>query len=144
MTGIRSWMSATNSFASVVITRKSPNPLAGSRLFPVLPNAGDPERRAILHGDGVGLLRPLSLDRLPLEKAIHRHNAAPVTVGVPECRQLVHGLAFRVDRLAASGRVLAPTRDQAPMQRVQGHIAGLVITPDGEQLLARRSIPSRR
>src|SRR5438094_6789875 len=53
---------------------KRPNPFAGSGFFPVLPNAGDTEWRAIFHCDGVGLLCLLTLDRLPLKEAVYRHN----------------------------------------------------------------------
>ena len=44
--------------------RKSPNPFARSRLFPILPNSRKTERCAVLHRNSVGLLRPLTLDRL--------------------------------------------------------------------------------
>src|SRR5437660_1722047 len=76
--------------------RKGPNPFARSRLFPVLPNAGDAERCAIFHGDRVGLLRPLALDRLPLEEAVHRHDAAALAVGIPKGRQVPDGLALGI------------------------------------------------
>ena len=63
--------------------RKRADPLARTRLLPVLPNAGDPEWRAVLHGDGIGLLCLLSLDRfdeLPIKYALgriaNRRNAA--------------------------------------------------------------------
>ena len=107
--------------------------------MPAMPNGV-----AVLHGDGVGLLRLLPLDGLPLEEAVHRHDAAPLAVGVPEGRQVAHGLALGVDRLAAARRVLAPIWDQAPAQRVQRHLAGLVIAPDYQQLLAGRGVPARR
>src|SRR6516165_11569668 len=37
-------------------------------LFPVLPKTCNAERRAILHGNGIGLLGLLAFDRLPLEE----------------------------------------------------------------------------
>src|SRR5262249_45975273 len=91
--------------------RKRSNPLAGPRLFPVLPNSGDSERFTGLHRNGIRLLGPLPLNRLPLEKAVHRHDAASLSIGVPECGEPVNGLALGVDWLAASGWVLAPIRN---------------------------------
>src|SRR5215204_952591 len=41
------------------------DPLAGGRILPVLPKASEAERRAVLHGDGVGLLYLRALDRHP-------------------------------------------------------------------------------
>jgi hypothetical protein len=49
---------------------KCPNPLARGWFSPVLPDAGDAERRAVLYRNRVGLFRPLALDRLPFEEAI--------------------------------------------------------------------------
>jgi hypothetical protein len=57
--------------------RESANPLARGRFFPVLPDATNPERSAVLHGDGVRLLGFLPFDGLPFEEAIHWNNAAP-------------------------------------------------------------------
>src|SRR5262249_18328454 len=84
--------------------RKRPNPLAGRRLFPVLPYPADAEWRAVLHGYGVRLLCSLSLDRLPLEESVHRHDAAAFAVRVPERRQRRDSLAFGVDRLVEARR----------------------------------------
>jgi hypothetical protein len=58
----------------------------------------------------VGLLRPLAL---PLEEAVHRHDAAALAVGIPKGRQVPDGLALGVDRLSTTLRVIAPMRDQA-------------------------------
>src|SRR5262249_57608670 len=52
--------------------------------------------------------------------------------------------ALGVDGLAPARRVLAPVRDKTPAQRVQRHLAGLVIAADDQQLLAGRSVPARR
>src|SRR5262249_13631704 len=111
---------------------------------PVLPNAADAERFTGLHRNGIRLLGLLSLNRLPLEKAVHRHDAAPLAVGVPERREPVNGLALGVDWLAASGWVLAPIRNQAPAQWIDREFAGRVIPPDDPQLLARGGIPAWR
>jgi hypothetical protein len=47
-----------------------------SGVLPVLPNTSNAKRRAVFHGDRVGLLRLLPLDRLPLEEAIYRDDTA--------------------------------------------------------------------
>src|SRR5215475_10678321 len=123
---------------------KSPNPFARKRLLPVLPDAGDAEWRAVLHSDSVGLFCLLPLDRLPLEEAVHRHNAAAPAVRISKRRQISHGLVFGVDRLSTTCWVLAPIRDQAPAQRVERYLAGLVIAADDQQFLTRRSVPPGR
>jgi hypothetical protein len=51
---------------------------------------------------------------------------------------------YRVPRLPAALRVLAPIRDQAPAQRIKGDLSGLVIGPDYQQVLARCAVPARR
>src|SRR5262249_13364915 len=42
------------------------------------------------------------------------------------------GLVLSIDRFAATCRVLAPIRDEAPAQRVQRHLASLMIATDDE------------
>jgi hypothetical protein len=76
---MRSWI-----FESAVMDCKRPNPLTREWLLPILPNAGDPEWRSVLHGDGVGLPGPLSLDGLPLEEAVHRKDASSLSDMPPE------------------------------------------------------------
>ncbi len=61
-----------------------PHPFTSSRVAPVFPQPGDPERRAVLHGNDIGLLAALA--RLPLVKAVNRKNAAAGSVSVAECR----------------------------------------------------------
>jgi hypothetical protein len=121
-----------------------PDRIARRRLLPVLPKTRDAERRTVLHGDGIGLLGPLSLDRIPLEKAIHRDDTTAHAVGVAERRQITHGLALGIDGLAPAGRVLASVGNKSPTQRIEGDLAGLVIAPDDQQLLARRGVPAGR
>ena len=82
--------------------RECPDPLTGCRVLPVLPYPRNPEWRTVLHGNRIGLLRPLPFDRLPLVEAVHRQNAPAQTIRVTECQQGTHGLAFGVDRLAPS------------------------------------------
>ena len=79
----------------------------------------------MFHGNGIGLLCLVPLDRLPLEEAINRHDASALAIGFVEGRQLPHRLALSVDRLAPAGRVLAPVRDQPPAQRVKRDFPGL-------------------
>src|SRR5204862_5990983 len=85
--------------------RKSAGPFTGSWVLPILPDTGNAERCAIFHGDCVRLLCFLALDRLPLEEAVDRHDAAAPAVGIAKARQVPHGLAFGVDGLAAARRV---------------------------------------
>ena len=124
--------------------RKGTYPLTCARLFPVLPKTCNAERRAILHGNSIGLLGLLAFDRLPLEEPIHGHDAPAQAVCIPEGWQSGDGLALGVDRLSPSGRVRTPMRNEAPLERIERHFAGLVIAPDDKQLLARRGIPARR
>jgi hypothetical protein len=88
--------------------RESANPFAGGRFFPVLPKSANAERPAIFHGDGIGLLGFLPLDRLPLEEAVDRDDTAPPAIGISEGRETMYGLAFGVDRLAPAFRGPAP------------------------------------
>ena len=116
---MRSWISATNSFASVVITAKVRIHSPGSRFFPIFPQPAKAEGTAVLHGDGIGLLGFLPLDRLPLEEAIDRNDAAAPAIGIPEGGQIAHGLAFSIDRPSPALRVLAPIRDKTPAQGLE-------------------------
>jgi hypothetical protein len=56
-------------------------------------------------------------DRFPLEEAVNRQEAPPLTISLPERGKCADGLAFRVDWFSATLRVLAPIRDEAPAQR---------------------------
>ena len=136
-------MSATSALASVVRMAKVRihSPDAGSFQFSQMPAL---ERGASLHGDRVGLLRLLALDRLPLEKAVDRHDAAALAVGLAEGRQVARRLALGVDRFASALRIVAPVGDQSPTQRFERDLAIAVVSPDHQQLLAGRRIPSRR
>ena len=90
------------------------------------------EWRAVLHGDGIRLLRPLAFDRFPLEETVYGEDAPAQAVCIAECRQSVHRLAFGVDRLAAACWVLAPVGNEPPPQRVKRDYSSLVITPDDQ------------
>jgi hypothetical protein len=65
-------------------------------------------------------------------------------VRIPECRQIPYRLAFGIDRLTPTRRVVAPIWDQPPAQRIERDFTGLVITANDEQFLAWRGIPPRR
>jgi hypothetical protein len=131
ITGIRSWISAISSFAFVVMIAKvrCHSPELGSFQFsqtPVRPN-GAPS-----HRDGIGLLRLQPFDafhskKLPtstMQRLCDRH---------PKGWKISDGLAFGIDGLATAKRVFAPMRDQAPAHGIEGHLASLLVTPNGEQ-----------
>jgi hypothetical protein len=104
--------------------RESANPLARSRFFPVLPEPANAKRPAVLHGDGIGLLSFLALDRLPLEEAVDRDDTAPPAIRVAEARQIADGLALSVDRLAPAFRVAAPIGNKTPAQGLEAMTSG--------------------
>src|SRR5262249_59897287 len=101
-----------------------------------------PEWQAVFHCDGVGLLRLLPFDRFPFKETVHRHDAAALAVRIPKRRQIPHSLILRIDRLAATRRVLTPIRDQTPAERIERDFAGLMIAADDEPVLAWGNIPS--
>src|SRR6185312_13321113 len=120
--------------------RESADPLTGARVLPVLPKSPEPERRAVLLGDGKGLLRLLTFDGLPLEEPVDRHDAAPAPVGVTERPKRAHRLALGVDRLAPAIGVLAPVGNYG----AERELPGVMIAPANQQLLAGRAVPARR
>jgi hypothetical protein len=83
---------------------KTPKPFAGSRLFPVLPDAGKTEGGAVLHGDGVELFRLLAVEArrcpafLPASMA---HAMAMMAVTAPGNRTV----PYRRERMAATKTV---------------------------------------
>src|SRR6266404_9906965 len=135
-------MSTTSSLASVVIIAKVRihSPEAGSFQFSQMP-----ARRA---------RHPSSLSRrgcFALWPLIAFHSKKPSTgtmqrrlIGIAERRQVPHSLALGIDRLTATCRVFAPIRNEAPAQRVERHLAGLMIAADDEQFLAGRGVPPGR
>jgi hypothetical protein len=118
-------------------------PLTCLWISPVLPQPGQTEGRAILHGDGVRLLAARASDCPPLEEAINRHDAASLGIGVAERGQAAHAFSFGVDRPASTLRGCAPMWDQAPFEQVKRALACLVVLPNDEQLLARRRLYRR-
>jgi hypothetical protein len=99
--------------------RERPGPLTGCRVLPILPQARNPQRRAVLHCSGIGLLRAPRLDRFPLVEAVHRQDASAQAVRIPECRQRAHRLTLGVNGLAPTAQVLAPVGNEAPSQRIK-------------------------
>jgi hypothetical protein len=100
--------------------------------------------RSCISANGIRLLSFLAFDGFPLEEAIDREDAAPSPICLSECWQSANGLAFGVNRLATTSRILTPARNEAPPERVERELAGLVITPDHQEVLAWRAVPARR
>ena len=48
--------------------------------LPILPEAGETERRPVLHRNRIGLLT--ALGRLPFKEALHRYDAAALAVSI--------------------------------------------------------------
>ncbi len=92
----------------------------------------------------VGLLSLLPFDRLPLEKPVDRDDAAPSAIGVAKDRQRSYRLALGVDQFAPAFRFFAPIGNETPPQGVERHLAGLMIAPNHQQVLARCAVPARR
>ena len=111
---------------------------------PALPDGGQRERLSALHGDGVGLLRPLARDLGPLEEIVDRQQAAPLGVGRAEHRRRGHALGGGVDGLELRRRLLDPVRDEPPPQPVEMALARLGVLADDPVLLARRAVVARR
>src|SRR5579862_8753359 len=121
--------------------REGANPLARGWVLPVLPKPANAEW-AVFHGDGIGLLGFLPFDRLPLEEAVNRDDAAPSAIAMPEGRQTVHGLALGVDLLSTSFWVAAPLWNKTPAQWVERCLASFMIAPDHQQ--GGRGVPFGR
>ena len=97
---------------------KGSNRFPTMRMTPVLSKPGDSEGRAILHGNGIGLLCSGSFDGSPLKEAFNGDDAAPLRVGRAEGRQLCNAFGSGIDRFAPASGVLAPMTDQPPTQQV--------------------------
>jgi hypothetical protein len=90
---MRSWMVATKVVGWNGYDRERADPLPGRRVFPIFPDPGDAEGIAVPPGDGV----PLTAVVL-LKEAVHRNDAAPLSVGVAELLVLGDGFGTRMDR----------------------------------------------
>ena len=65
---------------------KGSNRFPTMRMTPVLSKPGDSEGRAILHGNGIGLLCSGSFDGSPLKEAFNGNDAAALGIGTPKGR----------------------------------------------------------
>jgi hypothetical protein len=65
---------------------KRANPLAALRMTPIFLKSSDAEGRAVLHGNGIGLLCSGSFNGSPLKEAFNGNDAAPLRVGRAEGR----------------------------------------------------------
>src|SRR5205807_394757 len=90
------------------------------------------------------LLRPRTLDRLPLEEAVDRQQAAPIGVSTPEHRCRRHPLGCGVDGFELRGDVLDPTGDEPPGQAIKRARACLGVLTYDPVLLPRRTVVARR
>jgi hypothetical protein len=73
--------------------REGALPYLRRRIVPVLPDAGDAERTAITSGNRIP---PPA--RIFLKKAVYRHDAAPLAIGIAEPIILGDGFGGRMDR----------------------------------------------
>ena len=92
----------------------------------------------------IGLLDPRALNCAPLEEAIDRHDAASLSISVPEHGEPRDALGLGVDGPLAALRVLAPVRDQAPLDQIERALARLMVLPNDQEFLARRTIVAGR
>jgi hypothetical protein len=65
---------------------KGSNPFPTMRMTPALSKPGDSEGRAILHGNGIGLLCSGSFDGSPLKEAFNGNDAAALGIGTAKGR----------------------------------------------------------
>src|SRR5260370_32851903 len=93
-----------------------------------VPKSGKAEQAAVLHRDGVRLLR-LGADFLPLIKTVGRDEAPARRERGPERRFLSHRLGLGVNEAVANLGVLVPERHQTPPEHVEGVLLGLAIQP---------------
>src|SRR4051812_10806554 len=112
-------MFATSSLASVVIIAnvRIHSPEAGSFQFSQMPPT--PKGRPSFMAIAYGCLAFCPLIAIHSKEPVHRNDAASGPVSVAERRQDVYGPAFGVDRLSPTLRVITPTRNETPAQRVE-------------------------
>ena len=67
---------------------KGANPLVALRMTPVLPKSREGKGRAVLHGNGIGLLCTRSFERTPLKEAFNGNDAAALGVGARKAGRL--------------------------------------------------------
>src|ERR1700730_19022815 len=88
------------------------------------PNAGDAEHLAVPTGNRIALP-----GRVLLKKAVHRHDATPLAVGVAEPLVLGDGFCARVDRREIR-TFLATVWNKAPTQTPFDRPSRLGIPPE--------------
>ena len=115
-------------------------PFSCVRIAPVLPQARQAEGRAVLHGNSVRLLGPRALNGPPLEEAVDRHEAAPLSISFAKCGELGNALGLGIDGPTPSPRVCEPMRDQTPLDAIERALTRLAVLPNNEQLLAGCSV----
>ena len=103
-------------------------------IAPVLPQAGDAERRAVAHGEGVQLLALVAL-----VERIHRHDAAALHIGVGEHALVGDGLGAGIDRRDLGPR-LHPMGDETPAQHRGRDLIALRVAAPHRQLASRLGI----
>ena len=103
--------------------RERADPLPGRRVFPIFPDPGDPKRIAVPPGDGV----PLTAVVL-LKEAVHRNDAAPLSVGVAEPLVLGDGFGTRMDR-SEIRTLVAEVRDEAPTKMALDRLSRFRVSP---------------
>jgi hypothetical protein len=80
----------------------------------------------------------------PLEESVDWKDATSLAVRLPKHRQPRDCLGLGIGRLTSARRILAPVRNQSLAQRVERHLAGLMIAPDDQEIVAGRGVPSQR
>ena len=123
---MRSWICPTRSFAGTVMTAKV-------RIH--LSLCGSRQLSQTLHGNGIGLFRSCSFHGPPLKEAFNGNDAAPFSASRAEGWQARQGFGPGVNRFASAARVLAPVRNQAPKQQIEGTFAVLVVLANDVQKL---------
>src|SRR5829696_2336677 len=136
-------MRPTRSFAAVVMMQKvrTHSPVAGFFQFSQRPARPNGDRSCMSMAYGCFTFEPLIAihSKKPSIGTMHRrlryasrNNGSRSTVS-----------AFGVDRRRLR-LVLAPVRDEPPLQQIERALAGLGVLPDYPQLLARRAVVARR
>jgi hypothetical protein len=85
-----------------------------------------------------------ALGRLPFKETVHRHDTAALAVSFAEHRPGAHGLCHGIDWFRPVRGILAPRRNETPLEQVERSLANLVALADDKQFLARSAIIARR
>src|SRR6516162_6990491 len=136
MAGIRWWICPTNEFEGTVMIAnvRCHSPVFGLRQFSHRPAKPKDEPSFM------ALLGPRALNSPPLEEAVDRHDAAPLSISFAKCGELGNALGLGIDGPTATRRVCEPIRDQTPLDEVERALTSLAVLPNNEQLLAGRCV----